>query len=122
MFVVSRALYAFAGVRFNDGPLEVYWQYLDPFLLRTRLGESLLYLHSQPPLFNLFLGLALKTGDEHAVFVPTFLALGLIVYAGSFLLLRRLGVSAWIAFGLATWMATSPSFVAYESWLFYSLP
>lgn len=122
MFVVTRALYYWAGVRFNDGPLEVYWQYLDPFLLRTRLGESLLHLHSQPPLFNLFLGLALKTGDEHAVFVPTFLALGLIVYAGAFLLLRRLDVSAWIAFVLATWMATSPAFVAYESWLFYSLP
>lgn len=122
MFAASRALYFLAGVRFNDGPLGVYWQYLDPFLLRRRLAESLLFLHSQPPLFNAYLGAALKTGHEHAVFVATFLACGLAVYAGSFLLMRRLDVPEWIAFALATWMATSPSVVAYENWLFYSLP
>jgi hypothetical protein len=44
------------------------------------------------------------------------------VYAGVFLLMRRLGVSAGLAFVLATWLATAPAFVAYENWLFYSLP
>jgi hypothetical protein len=44
------------------------------------------------------------------------------VYAGAFLLMRRLGVSAGLAFVLATWLATAPAFVAYENWLFYSLP
>jgi hypothetical protein len=122
VFAASRALYFLGGVRFNDGPLDVYWQYLDPFLLRRRLAESLLFLHSQPPLFNAYLGAALKTGHEHAVFVATFLACGLVVYAGSFLVMRRLDVPAGIAFALATWMATSPSLVAYENWLFYSLP
>ena len=122
MFVLSRALYAWAGVRFNDWPLGVYWQYLDPFLLKRKLGESLLYLHGQPPLFNLFLGAALGTGREKAVFVATFLLCGLATYAGAFLLMRRLGVGAPLAFLLATWLATAPTFVAYENWLFYSLP
>ena len=52
----------------------------------------------------------------------TFLLCGLAVYAGVFLLMRRLGVSAGPAFVLATWLATAPAFVAYENWLFYSLP
>jgi hypothetical protein len=122
VFAVSRAFYFSLGVRFNDGPLGVYWQYLDPFLLRRRLAESLLALHAQPPLFNLCLGLALKTGQERAVFGATFLLAGLVLYSGTFLLMRRLSVAPPLAFALATWMATSPAFVAYENWLFYTLP
>jgi len=122
LFALSRAAYCAAGVRFNDGPLGAYWQYLDPFLLRRRLLESLLALHAQPPLFNLYLGLALKTGHERVVFSATFVLAGLALYLGSFLLMRRLSVSPLLAFLLATWMATSPAFVAYENWLFYPLP
>jgi len=122
VFATSRALYAWAGLRFNDWPLGVYWQYLDPFLLKRKLGESLWNLHGQPPLFNLYLGTALATGHEHAVFVVTFLAAGLVAYVCVFLLMRRLGVEAAPSFVLATWMATAPAFVAYENWLFYSLP
>ena len=85
-------------MRFNDWTLGVYWQYLDPFLLKRKLGESLLNLHGQPPLFNLYLGTALATGHETAVFVVTFLLCGLAVYAGSFLLMRRLGTSAPLAY------------------------
>jgi hypothetical protein len=54
--------------------------------------------------------------------VVTFLAAGLVAYASVFLVMRRLGVRAWLAFALATWLATAPAFVAYENWLFYSLP
>ena len=36
------------------------YQLLDVDLLRDRLAESLLYLHAQPPVLNLLLGLALK--------------------------------------------------------------
>jgi hypothetical protein len=81
-----------------------------------------LNLHGQPPLFNLYLGTALATGHETAVFVATFLVCGLAVYAGSFLLMRRLGTCAPLAFAVSTWLATAPAFVAYENWLFYSLP
>jgi hypothetical protein len=54
--------------------------------------------------------------------VATFLLCGLAVYAGAFLLMRRLGTSAPLAFAVSTWLATAPAFVAYENWLFYSLP
>jgi hypothetical protein len=56
------------------------------------------------------------------VFVVTFLLCGLAVYAGTFLLMRRLGVSAPAAFLFSTWLGTAPALVAYENWLFYTLP
>lgn len=40
-------------------PSNLMW-YLEPQLLTDRLGESILYLHAQPPLLNLWLGLAFK--------------------------------------------------------------
>jgi hypothetical protein len=122
VFACSRALYAWAGLRFNDWPLGVYWQYLDAFLLKRKLGESLWNLHGQPPLFNLYLGTALATGHEHAVFVVTFLAAGLVAYVSVFLVMRRLGVRAPLAFALATWLATRPPSWPTRNWLFYSLP
>jgi hypothetical protein len=54
--------------------------------------------------------------------VLTFLAAGLVAYASVFLVMRGLGVAPGLAFVLATWLATAPAFVAYENWLFYSLP
>ena len=39
-----------------------YWQLLDKSLLEQHLWESLLLLHSQPPMFNLVLGVLLKAG------------------------------------------------------------
>ena len=64
-FALSRlALYS-AGVRFDASTLSWYHQYIEPALLRDRLFESLLNLHSQPPGFNLALGLALKLAPVH---------------------------------------------------------
>ena len=55
VFVVSRIAYFLAGVRFDITFFEWGWQCLDPELLTNRLLESCYYLHSQPPLFNLFI-------------------------------------------------------------------
>src|SRR5262245_61176470 len=78
-FVVVELLYRHAGVRFDVTPLDEYLQYLDPVLLRTRLLESVYYLHMQPPLFNLFLGLVLKASAAHfaGAFQLIYLGLGL---------------------------------------------
>lgn len=40
-----------------------YYQYLDKEQLAHNLGQSLLYLHGQPPLLNLLVGLALKLAN-----------------------------------------------------------
>ena len=73
-FALAHAIYFACGVRFH-APLADYWEYVDAPLLTTRMLESLFYLHSQPPLFNLFLGVVLKlfpsasTPAFHAVYL-----------------------------------------------------
>ena len=59
-FAAAHLIYYALGVRFDNTSLAWYWQYLDPELLKSRLLESVFYMHSQPPLFNLFLGAVLK--------------------------------------------------------------
>lgn len=122
-FVATRLLFLALGARFDASPLGGYWQYLDPVLLREDLARSLFYLHSQPPLFNLGLGLVLKSQVPPAVAFQLLLAAaGLICYLSSFVLMRRLGASHGLAFALATALVCRPDFVLLESWLMYDVP
>jgi hypothetical protein len=123
-FAGVHLFYYALGVRFDDTTLGWYWQYLDPHLLRHKLLESVFYMHSQPPLFNLFLGAVLKIagGRGRCVFQGVYLAGGLTVYLSLFWLQLKLGVSRAVAFAVATLFLFSPSFVLYEHWLFYTLP
>ncbi len=113
-----------AGLRFDATPLSYFYQFLDPGLLRSRLAESLFYLHSQPPLFNLFLGVVLKLFPHHEemAFNVIYLGMGLGLYVALYALMRRAGVSRAIALAASTWFAASPAFVLYEHWLFYTFP
>jgi len=124
VFAVSHVVYYLLGIRFDDTPLLWYWQYLDPGLLRNKLWESVFYLHSQPPLFNLFLGVVLKVsrGDGGAVFQGVYVVAGLTLYLSLFWLQLRLGVSRGAAFALSTLFLISPSFILYEHLLFYAFP
>lgn len=124
VFAVLQSAYILAGIRFDATSLGWFYQYLDPLLLRTRLLESVFYLHSQPPLFNLFLGVVLKlaSGNAALLFQGLYLAAGLAFYLALFALLRRLGVGRGLALLLSTLFVASPSFVLYENWLFYTFP
>jgi len=122
-FGVIHAGYYAAGVRFDRTTLIEVMHFLDPELLRTRLLESLLYLHIQPPLMNFFTGLVLKiTPESAALFHAIFLIFGLTLCLALFLLQRRLGVAPGIAAALALLFAASPSFILFEHFLFYTLP
>ena len=122
-FAAAHAVFFAAGLRYHD-KLDACWEYVDPQLLTTRLLESLFYLHAQPPLFNLFLGVVLKLFPGHYLVAlnALYLLAGLGLYLSLLLLMRRLGVSPALAFGLATAFMVSPSFVLYEHLLFYMLP
>jgi hypothetical protein len=124
LFAAVHAFYWLLGLRFDSSTLNWYMQFLDPALLRTRLLESVFYLHSQPPLYNLFLGLTLKAaaGHEIAAFWAIYLGWGLTFYLALFALLRRLGVRRSLALALSTLFMASPPFVLYEHWLFYTFP
>jgi hypothetical protein len=123
-FVVSRIGYYLAGVRFDASSLPWFWQFIDPALLKTNLGQSLWYLHSQPPAFNLFLGLVLNLfpGHETLAFTTCYLLLGLALAVVLFLLLRSFGLPDALSVALTAIYIASPACVLYENWLFYTYP
>jgi hypothetical protein len=123
-FVVIHAAYYASGVRFDEAPLTAFWQNLDVELLRSRLAQSLFYLHCQPPLWNLALGLVLKVAPHRHLlaFWGMALAAGLLLYGALFCLLRRLGAGPRLSFILATLFVASPAFVLQEHCLFYAFP
>jgi hypothetical protein len=124
VFVAAQITYYASGVRFDETPLTAFWQNLDVELLRSDLARSLLYLHCQPPLWNLGLGLVLKAAPHHhlAVFWAAAVLVGLGVYVGLLVLLRRLGAGLGLSLLLATLFAVSPAFVLQEHSLFYAFP
>lgn len=123
-FAAAHGAYYLWGIRFDGTPLLWFWQYLDPQLLKGKLLESVFYMHSQPPLFNLFLGAVLKIpgSDGRYVFQGVYFAAGLTLYLSLFWLQLKLGVSRGVAFATSTLFMVSPSFVLYEHWLFYTFP
>jgi len=124
VFVLTRIGYYVAGVRFDASSLPWFWQFIDPALLKTNLGQSLWYLHSQPPTFNLFLGLVLNLfpGHETLAFTTCYLLLGIAFTVAMFLLLRELGVPDTPSAVLTAVYIASPTCVLYENWLFYTYP
>lgn len=124
VFFAVHLLHLTAGVAFDASTLDWYWQYIDTELLKTRLLESLFYLHSQPPLYNLFLGLVLKIGGEFStpLFLCLHLLMGFVLYLILFKLLRLFTLSRALSFTLATLFLIQPAFILYEMMLFYTLP
>lgn len=122
LFIVSRLVFYLVGVRFDATPLPTFWAYLDPPLLQHKLAESLFYLHSQPPLFNLFLGVILKAfpGNYAAAFNAVYLSAGWALCLALYRLQTSLGVSKAIALLIAALFTVSPYCILYENWLFYT--
>jgi hypothetical protein len=121
VFMISRGVYYAKGVRFDVSSIDYFAQLLDRVLLRTRLVESLCYLHSQPPLYNLVTGVALKLAPNRPEMLlwPLFMAAGLYTALCLNFIMLALRVPWLVAAALATGMATSPGFVLYENWYFY---
>jgi hypothetical protein len=126
VFIAARLYARAAGVGFDTSPFRGFWHLIDADLLRARLGESLFYLHSQPPLFNLWLGLYAKLCPDEASFALAFALSYLALGALHALLLVRvahaLGVRGWLAFLPAALFCASPAALLYENFLFYSHP
>lgn len=120
---LTRLLAVWAGVRFDAGMLEYGSQIMDPELLTHEMTETIWYLHAQPPLFNLGIALVLRSGlpvvgTLHAVY----LAFGLALAVGCYVLARLLGLGRTGAAVLAVVVVASPPAILYESWLSYEYP
>lgn len=112
------------GLRFDSSALG-FWQVLDLPLLRGDLLRSVFYLHAQPPLFNLAVGIVLKWVPEArapAVFEALFLVFGYLGILGIHALLVELGAPRRAALAVALVQTVSTTWLVYESWLFYTLP
>jgi Dolichyl-phosphate-mannose-protein mannosyltransferase len=112
--------YTYGQLRFDAETLDSYFQFVDPLLLRTELLETVSHLHSQPPLFNLFLGVVLKVfGESHELaFNVVYLGSGLVLVLSMFHLQLRLGVVPPLAAVVTGLFAVSPVTVLYENWLY----
>ena len=121
VFAASRIWAWEAGVRFDSSPLGGFWQILDQSLLKTRLLQSIWYLHAQPPLFNLLLGLDLKLfGSGWATAAHGFqIALGLVIALAMYLVLVEVRLPRWWSAAAAALFAVSPAAILVENWLFY---
>ncbi len=129
VFALSRLAFFLAGVRFDISGLQggtsgSQFQLLDVRLLKGQLLQSVWHLHSQPPLYNLFVGLLAKLphGMQRPVAVACFLAMGLVLVLASYLLLVDLRVPRWAAMAVALVVVADPRFVLYENFLFYAYP
>jgi hypothetical protein len=122
-FLVSRLFYIRAGLKFDNTPPRYFYQFIDPLLLKERLVESLWYLHSQPPLFNILTGLLYQQfSPQSRIYHYLFLVLGLVFSLVLYWLGIRLGLKPWVSALLAVWFAVSPAAVMYEHLYFYTYP
>ncbi len=122
-FALSRLIAAACDIRFDTDALGNFWQYLDPPLLRGRLLESVWYLHSQPPLFNLLLGAVLKLPFAPAVaFAALYHAAGFGLALTMYALMVRLGATRWTAAGVTLLFIVSPPALYFEHSLFSEYP
>lgn len=97
---------------------------LDVHLLAHHLIQSLWYLHSQPPLENLFCGilLHLPLGLQQPIAAATFWVLGLILASTTYLLLVELRAPVWAATAVTLVVVLNPATILYENWLSWSYP
>src|SRR6516164_10029926 len=116
-FVASRVFYRLLGVRFDAKPLEFYWQFIVPSLLRHDFWRSILYLEQQPPAFNIFLGAVLHSAPKHpvAAFHLAYLCVGLALALSLFALMTRMNADPRVALGITLAFTVSPSTVLYEN-------
>lgn len=123
-FVASRLAFAWAGLAFSTEHVARILHFPDLELLRDRLLETVWYLHGQPPLPSLVLGLAQKLAGDHW---PLLLA-GLFHLLAAWLgvaMLRTLvcfGVRPVAALGASFAFTMLPAVLVYEHYAFTTLP
>ena len=129
LFGVTRLIAAIAGVRFDMWPLGhdgfVYpYQLLDPRLLQHHLIVSIWHLNSQPPLYNLLVGLLLHlpVGLRQTVAAGLYLGLGLVMILSAFAAMTALRAPRWLAMLVCVLAMVDPTSILYENWLGYAYP
>ncbi|MCX8044511.1 MAG: phospholipid carrier-dependent glycosyltransferase [Desulfobacterota bacterium] len=119
--VLLRAWFYHCGGTFIARPLQFALQYLDPKLLHEDLARSLLYLHSQPPLFNLLLGVVLKCSPfPNLSYWLLFSTIGLLIPLLLYHCLRSIGIGMRTALAATLLFVFNPTLLLYEHLLYYT--
>lgn len=121
IFALSRILFAYKGGSFLASPLNFAKQFLDPVLLKNDLLASTFYLHSQPPLFNLFLGLVLKCSPlPDLSFEILFKTAGALIPLFLFGIFTTMGIRPILSFIVTLLFMLNPTLILYENLLYYT--
>ncbi len=121
IFILSRIIFYLKGGSFLATPIEFAKQYLDPVLLESDLLRSIFYLHSQPPLFNFFLGAILKLSPIPAITYDfIFKIVGLLIPLIFYGIFIRLGINRLVAFIATIIFMLNPTLILYENLLYYT--
>ncbi|MBW2184672.1 MAG: hypothetical protein JRF49_12525, partial [Deltaproteobacteria bacterium] len=119
--ILSRIIFYLKGGSFLATPIEFAKQYLDPVLLESDLLRSIFYLHSQPPLFNFFLGAILKLSPIPAITYDfIFKIVGLLIPLIFYGIFIRLGINRLVAFIATIIFMLNPTLILYENLLYYT--
>ncbi len=121
LYVFVRLLVLAAGMRFDADNLSNWMQIADVALLRDHLWQTLFYLHTQPPLFNLIIGLGLRLGPDSFLWAMWTMFAG--VTLGGILafhaLARDLTQRPGLALLCAGWLCVSPAVLLFSHKLYY---
>lgn len=121
VFILSRVIFSLKGGSFLATPLSFAKQYLDPVLLENDLLRSLFYLHSQPPLFNFFLGVILKISPIPAIsYELLFKTAGALIPLIFYGILTSLGINSFVALMATIIFMLNPTLILYENLLYYT--
>ena len=121
VFILSRVIFTLKGGSFLATPLFFAKQYLDPLLLENDLLRSLFYLHSQPPLFNFFLGVILKVSPIPAIsYEILFKTAGILIPLLFYGILTSLGINSLVALIATIFFMLNPTLILYENLLYYT--
>lgn len=119
---VALVCHIFLDIRMSL-PWDDLWQALPAELLRARLPESILYLHAQPPLFNLYGAFFIRLFPDHAMdalHVGNTL-LGALIAPMMYSILKAVTGATRLAFLVALAYATNPALIVFEAYPLYSI-
>jgi hypothetical protein len=116
VFIASRAWAFLIGLRYPSGELARNWQLLDLDILRHHLLRGLFYLHAQPPLFNVLVGIAEKVGGSRSgnLMLGLQLCLGLGAAVAVYLVLARLKVAPVFSLFVVMILVLNPAAILFE--------